>query len=173
MFKWIERFNEGCESFKNIMSLGRPSTSRGDKNIELCGPVCFRPMNGCPDNSWWAQFWKIICAHNFDLRIATEKVLCQKKKDGYSIITMLQLVCANPLFLGSKFYYNVLHLLIYQIKPNATSFYFRNANRLCGRSAGITWPISNAKRPSYRRVQLLRAPRDILSNGNENRISTK
>jgi len=35
VFKWVQRFREGREDPKDDASLGRPSTSSGNENIDL------------------------------------------------------------------------------------------------------------------------------------------
>lgn len=45
-------------------------------------PCALRLKNEDPDDSWWVEHWKIIYVLNFDSRIATEKVVCQKKNSA-------------------------------------------------------------------------------------------
>lgn len=79
-------------------------------------PYAFWPTNNDTYDSWWDKYWKIICAHNFDLKIVIKKVVCQKKKSGHFIMTILLLirvcVCVSLLGLGSKFNHDALPPLL-------------------------------------------------------------
>lgn len=80
MSKWFNNFNEGCEGCKDNVRLRLPFISCGDKNIELVVVPCtFWTINDCPDDRWWAEYYKIFCAHTIDYRITTEKV-CAKRR---------------------------------------------------------------------------------------------
>lgn len=75
-FKWIKSFNKDREDCKNNERSGCPPTSYDHKNIELMRSNVI--SNDYLDNSWWAKHLKIIHAHNSDLWIVIEKLICQK-----------------------------------------------------------------------------------------------
>lgn len=126
MFKWIKRFNEGCESCKDNVRLGRPFTLYNDKKIEL--------VQSCVFFDRWMTVQMIADELNmrkwFVHTILTQELQLKKLYVKWRRVNIppwkccCSFVCANSLVLGSKFYHDALHLFFSSDLTQCNLFFF-------------------------------------------------
>lgn len=126
-----------------------------------CAVSCAcRLTNDCPDDNWLAEYWKIICAHSFDSRIVTGRVVCSEKilhhdNAAAAHSCASSLVAGPKMFHGPKFHYDAL----YHVLPLPTRFslmrllFDPERQNGCTRTARET--TSKAKRRGSRRITSL------------------